>query len=84
MINDEKVPSTTMHMDILKAIRRLKVKLKTKVEVYHLYGHQNDKTGYSNLPRDAQLNVNVDIDAKAALQEAHYHNSFTTNAVFPA
>ena len=84
MINDEKVPSTKMHMDILKAIRRLKVKLKTTVEVYHLYGHQDDKTEYSNLPRDAQLNVNVDIEAKAALQEAHCHNSFATNAVFPA
>ena len=84
MINDKKVSCTKMYMDIMKAIRRLKAKLTPTVEAYHLYGHQNETTAYSALLRDAQLNIQVDLEAKATLQGAHSHNTFANNAAFPA
>ena len=84
MINEEKLSCTKMHIDIMKAIRRLKAKLTTQVAVYHLYGHQDETSTYSALIRDAQLEIQVDLKAKAFLQHAHSHNTFNNNAVFSA
>ena len=56
--------------------------LRTKVEVYHLYGHQDEVENYAHLPRDAQLNVQVNDSAQHALQWAYEHSQFVSNPSF--
>lgn len=83
MLSDLKVSCKHKHMDLVKAILVLRHKLRTRIEVYHLYGHQDSTTPFHLLPRDAQLNVEVDESAVYSLQLAHEHNSFHVNPTFP-
>ena len=64
-----KVPMNAHHSDILRFIRRLLYDLPIKVELLHVYSHQDDDDDYSELSRDVQLNVCCDINAKAFLRD---------------
>ena len=46
-----RVSSSTRHLDLIKAIRYIQHQLKTQIEFYHLYGHQDESTNYTSLPR---------------------------------
>ena len=83
MVNDLKVSCKHKHMDLVKAIGVLRRRLRTRVEIYHLYGHQDSATPFSLLSRDAQLNVVVDALAVWSLQQAHELNSFQVEPSFP-
>ena len=63
-ILDTTVSSSVKHFDLVKAIRRLHHSLKTNVQCYHIYGHQDKHTPYHILPRDAQINIMVDEAAQ--------------------
>ena len=62
-----KVPTRVAHSDILICIRRLVYDLPITVTFFHVYGHQDNNVEYGELPRDAQLNVLCDLNAKAFL-----------------
>ena len=56
------------HVDMIRAIRRLKFQLSpVKIRFEHIYGHQDDGTEFDKLPRMAQLNVQMDKAAKRYL-----------------
>ena len=76
------IPAQSKHLDLVKSIRCLCSSLDTSVEFYHLYGHQDNHTSYNLLPRDVQLNIMVDLQAKAAFDHAHEHSSFLPNVRF--
>ena len=59
-ISNPTVAASSKHFDLLRAIRCLVHRLKTKVEFYHIYGHQDKSKTFNDLPREAQLNVIVD------------------------
>ena len=83
MIDDPKVSITHKHMDLLKAIRRLRTVIRTTITSYHIYGHQDSHTSYNNLSREAQLNVQMDSNAKQRLVEAFECNTFVHQPSFP-
>ena len=70
------------HVDLLKAIRRTQQNLATKVQFYHIHGHQDKHTSFHLLPRPAQLNVIVDRIAQQQFDFAHEHNKFLPNPIF--
>ena len=72
----------TKHLDLVKAIRRLRLSLKTTISFYHIYGHQDKHTPAHLLPRDTQLNIIVDNIAQHKFDTAHEHFSFISNAKF--
>lgn len=76
------VSQSSRHMDLVKAIRRLKASLTSSITFYHLYGHQDKSKSYFRLKRDAQLNVQVDFTAQTELDRAYENNTFTSNARF--
>ena len=79
-----KVNAHRKHMDLLKSIRRIKVLLKTNMRLHHVYGHQDDlRIDTRSLPRQAQLNIEMDQLAKYGLSTAYEHNSAHINFVFP-
>ena len=82
MIPDLKVLPKHKHLDLVKANRSLMASLRTKVEIYHLYGHQDKLENYVHLPRDAQLNVQVTDSAQQVLQWAYEHSLFVSNPSF--
>ena len=59
-----KVPLSIKHADLIRAIRVLKVKLPFAVHFNHGRGHQDDHVHYDALPHLAQLNVQMDREAK--------------------
>ena len=66
-----KVPLSIAHVDLVRAIRVIKSKLPIKVHFVHIYGHQDDRLSFDNLPRLAQLNVEMDQIAKDQLVELY-------------
>ena len=70
-------------MDLLKAIRRIQVDIRTKISFYHIYGHQDKITPLSSLSREAQLNVYVDRLAQTHLDESYITSTFHHNPIFP-
>ena len=62
------------YFDQLIAIRRLVHQLKTKVEFYHIYRHQDNSKTFDDLPQDAQLNTIVDGIAQREFDHAHEHS----------
>ena len=66
----------------LRAIRRLVHQLKTKVEFYHIYRHQDNSKTFDDLPQDAQLNTIVDGIAQREFDHAHEHSTFTPSTLF--
>ena len=79
---DPTVTITAKHFDIVKAIRRLHHSLATSVTCYHVYGHQDNHTPYSMLPRDAQLNVLLDEVAQDYFDLSYLNDTFLPNARF--
>jgi hypothetical protein len=63
----QKVPLSTAHMDLIRAIRIIKGKLPVTVHFEHIYGHQDDHLSFDSLTRLAQLNVEMDQLAKDRL-----------------
>jgi hypothetical protein len=64
-----KVNQNTRHADRIRAIRRLKdTSLPIQVSFVHIGGHQDDTTAFQELPRLAQLNVEMDYNTKARLR----------------
>ena len=60
------------HSDIIRAIRVIKNQQKGDPPEYkHVYGHQEEKTAYRKLAREAQLNCYVDEKAKDHLKQAY-------------
>jgi hypothetical protein len=62
-----KVPLSIAHADLIRAIRVIKHKLSITVDFEHVYGHQDDLLAFEDLPRLAQLNVQMDSNAKRRL-----------------
>ena len=83
MIDDPKVSITHKHVDLLKAIRRLRQLTTTTISSFHIYGHQDAHTSYHNLSRAAQLNVQVDKMAQCKLIDAFDRNTFIPQPTFP-
>jgi hypothetical protein len=63
-----KVNQSTKHVDLIRAIRRLKDSMSVKICFVHVDGHQDNTTAIQDLPRLAQLNVEMDLQAKARLR----------------
>ena len=82
MIDDEKVQITNKHMDLVKAIRKMMKLIKTKVDIQHIYGHQDETVPFSKLSREAQLNIQVDKQAQEALDKAYENQSFIKQPIF--
>jgi hypothetical protein len=71
------------HADLIRANRVLKAKLPIAIHFDHIRGHQDDHVHYDALPRLAQLNVQMDQEAKnyllqLAAQAAISHHSAVT------
>jgi hypothetical protein len=62
-----KVNQSTKHADLIRAIRRLKDSLPVTICFVHVDGHQDKTIAIKDLPRLAQLNVAMDLQAKARL-----------------
>jgi hypothetical protein len=63
-----KINQSTKHADLIRAIRRLKDSLPITIHFVHIDGHQDRQTAFENLPRLAQLNVEMDHRAKERLR----------------
>jgi hypothetical protein len=64
-----KIPLARRHVDLIRAIRKLKANLPVQIRFRHVYSHQDDTTSFENLDRWAQLNAICDQTAKAALSQ---------------
>ncbi|MCK7581435.1 MAG: hypothetical protein MZV65_41255 [Chromatiales bacterium] len=73
-----KVNQSTKHVDLIRAIRRLKDSLSVKICFVHVDGHQDTTMAIKDLPRLAQLNVAMDLQAKARL-----HSLIEASALSP-
>ena len=65
------VAVSNKYLGLLRAIRRLNHRFKTKAQVYHIYGHQYTHTAFHLLPRSAQLDIIVDDLAQREFDTAH-------------
>jgi hypothetical protein len=63
-----KLNQNTKHADLIRAIRRLKDSLPITVRFVHIDGHQDRTTALQELPRLAQLNIEMDSRAKDRLR----------------
>jgi hypothetical protein len=70
-----KINQNTRHADLIRAIRRLKASLPIQVTFVHVGGHQDNTTAFQDLPRLAQLNIEMDLKAKARLQSLILNSS---------
>ena len=70
------------HIDIIKAIRRLQLTLRTSISFFHIYGHQDTHTSYCRLSWEAQLNVQADALAQQHLEWAFEHSTFVKHPNF--
>jgi hypothetical protein len=66
-----KVSLSTAHADLIRAIRVIKAQLPISVDFEHVYGHQDDLLSFHDLPRPAQLNVQMDHWAKQHLVQLY-------------
>ncbi len=66
-----RIPTQSSHLDILKNIMANCSKLTFTRHYSHVKAHQDDGWAYGNLPREAQLNCQIDYLAKMAIYEAH-------------
>jgi hypothetical protein len=64
------IPTQCSHSDILKNIMANCSNLSFSRIFSHVKAHQDDKLAYGDLPRDAQLNCQMDHLAKTAIFEA--------------
>ena len=66
---DRRVRSPVMHGDIIRAIQHYRHKISDSIALTfeHVLGHQDRVTAYEDLPRIAQLNVQMDSKAKSFL-----------------
>jgi len=67
-VADQPIIITEPHMDLISAIRKVKEGLKCKLIFKHVRGHQ-DAGQATALERDATLNVEMDLRAKAKLAD---------------
>jgi hypothetical protein len=63
-----KVNQNTRHADLICAIQRLKASLPIQVTFVHVGGHHDNTTAFQALPRLVQLNIEMDLKAKARLR----------------
>ena len=70
-------------MDLLKAIGRIRSLFTNSTSLYHIYGHQDKNISFHILSREAHLNVQVDHTAQQILQQAHEHQRFVKQPIFP-
>ena len=68
-------------MDVIHEIRARIKKMKTKLRIEHVKGHQDDDEHYDNLSFTAQINVDVDAAAKKLLRDLPIR--FTPTATYP-
>ena len=80
-IFNDRVTTKMKHSDILRAIRTVRCSFPVKMKFTHIDGHQDDGKLYSQLDRLAQLNVDCDTLAKAALKRYHRHNTPTHDSL---
>jgi hypothetical protein len=66
-----KVSLSMAHADLVRAIRVIKAQLPISVDFEHVYGHQDDLLSFQDLPRLAQLNVQMDHAAKRHLVQLY-------------
>ena len=81
-ILDDRVSPKLKHSDILRAIRKVRCAIPVEIIFKHIDGHQDDGKLYSQLDRWAQLNIDCDTLAKAALKRYHRHNKINKDS-FP-
>ena len=65
----QRVVPRISHGDLVRAIRLMMSEIPIEISVEHVYGHQDDLVRYDDLPRLAQLNVQMDSCAKAKVVE---------------
>jgi len=63
------VPPTFSHADLVQGICVVQANLLVEVIIEHIYGHQDKLLQYDELPRLAQLNVQMDARAKAKVHQ---------------
>ena len=63
-----KLNQNTKHADLIRAIRWLKDSLPITIHFVHIDGHQDRTAAFQDLPRLAQLNVEMDHQAKVRLR----------------
>jgi hypothetical protein len=66
-----RIPTKCSHSDILKNIMINCGSLTFSRHYSHVKAHQDDNRAYDSLPRDAQLNCQMDYHAKRAIHEAY-------------
>ena len=64
-----RIPTQCSHSDILKNIMANCSNLSFTLTFSHVKAHQDDKTQYGDLPREAQLNCQMDFHAKTTIYE---------------
>ena len=64
-----RIPTQGSHPDILKNIMVSCSELSFTLTFSHVKAHQDDRAKYSDLPREAQLNCQMDYHAKTAIYE---------------
>ena len=77
-----RIPTRCSHSDILKNIMISCSDMTLKRIFSHVKAHQDDGELYDNLPRESQLNCQMDYHAKRAIFESPEHLHTTTKA-FP-
>ena len=66
-----RIPTKCSHSDILKNIMANCGSLTFTRQYSHVKAHQDDTRAYDSLPREAQLNCQMDYHAKRAIHEAY-------------
>ena len=66
-----RIPTQCSHSDILKNIMANCNELSFTRHYSHVKTHQDDGRAYGDLPRDTQLNCQMDYLARTAIYEAH-------------
>ena len=80
--NNTVVKMKKKHNDLIRAIRKIKSTLTTKVCFKHVYGHQDRNNFIWQLSNEARSNIEVDHEAQNAFDHAHENGSFIPNAIF--
>lgn len=73
-LDSTRVTYVHAHIDLIRAIRKLKSILPVQLTIEHVKGHQDDNKNFGELDRMSQLNVEADTEAKRYLRHTIRHN----------
>ena len=72
-LDSTRVTYVHAHIDLIRAIRKLKSLIPVKLTIEHVTGHQDKTKNFGDLDRMSQLNVEVDNEAKRYLRHRIRH-----------